>query len=189
MKPFFISIGPIRVTWFMAFSVFLIILGYIILKTISTDNKYKKEIEDLYLVEVISGFIGARLVYFILNYNLFEENIFDIIKLNHYNLSFIGGVLVSMVILYIITRIKNIPFFDILNTLLIPFYFSIAIGIWSFEFEGILSPLSLKETMIVSGIYILALVLHSLLIRKKEQFSILILILSIMSYYSFTIVI
>ncbi|MBS4535152.1 hypothetical protein GOQ29_05900 [Clostridium sp. D2Q-14] len=63
MKSIFFSYKWINITWYMAFAIFLIIIGDIILKIIGKDNKYRNEIEDYYFLELIDGFVGARSVY------------------------------------------------------------------------------------------------------------------------------
>lgn len=187
MRPIFFSYGPISITWYMAFAVALTIIGYIMLKIIGKNNKYKKVLEDYYFVELIVGFIGARIIYVLLNYRLYRGNLYDAIRINHYNLNLIGGVVVALIVLYIGTKYKKLPFFEILNPLLIPFYFSMAVGIWSFEFEGILSNSSQVQTISFSLLFIISLVVHSLLIERFKNSSIVILLISMLGYYGISI--
>ncbi|MBS4537056.1 prolipoprotein diacylglyceryl transferase [Clostridium sp. D2Q-11] len=187
MRPIFFKYGPISITWYMAFGVILTIVGYIMLKLLAKDNKYKKELEDYYFIELIAGFIGSRLVYVLFNFSLYKGNLFDAIRINHYNLNLIGGVMIALLVLYIGTKFKKLPFFQILNPLLIPFYFSMAVGVWAFEFEGILSSVSQVQTVSFSILFILALILHSLTVEKFKKSGLVILFISMIGYYGISI--
>lgn len=187
MRPIFFSYGAINITWYMAFAVALIIIGYIMLKIVAKDNKYKSEIEDYYFLELIAGFIGARIIYVLFNFALYKDNITDIVRLNHYNLNLVGAIIVALLILYIGTKMKKQPFIDILNPLLIPFYFSMAVGVWAFQFGGILSNISQIQTIFFSILFILALIIHSLAFEKYKKSSLIILSITMLVYYGIAI--
>ncbi|WP_130805551.1 prolipoprotein diacylglyceryl transferase family protein [Senegalia massiliensis] len=187
MKPIFLSIGPVNITWFLLFAVVLTIIGYIILKVISKNNKYRKVMEDYYLLELILGFVGARIVYVIFHLDVYAGRLIDAIRPNHYNLNLLGGVLIAVIVLFVLTKRKGEPFLVILNYLLVPFYFSIAIGIWAFEFEGILSNSNSIETLIYSIMFFVILVSHLLLFEKYKKVGLITLSLSMIFYYGLEI--
>lgn len=176
MRPIFLSLGSVTITWFLLFAVILTILGYIILKIITKDNKYKKIIEDYYLLELIVGFIGARIIYVLFHLDLYKDGFFYAIRPNHYNLNLLGGVIVAVITLFIMTNIKKEPFLEILNRLLVPFYFSMAVGIWVFE------------TLIYSIMFFIILVIHSSLFEKYEKIGLITLSLSMILYYLLEII-
>ncbi|MGO1712006.1 MAG: prolipoprotein diacylglyceryl transferase family protein [Senegalia sp. (in: firmicutes)] len=188
MRPIFLQLGPISITWFLLFGVILTIIGYIILKMITKDNKYKEIIEDYYLLELIIGFIGARITYVLFHLGLYEDRLMDIIRINHYNLNLFGGILLATLTLFIITKIKKEPFLEILNRLLVPFYFSMAIGIWVFEFEGILAKSSTSETLIYSLLFFIFLIIQSSLFERYKKIGLITLSSSVLLYYLLMII-
>ncbi len=139
MNPYFILYKSIGITWFMVVTVVAIVLSYIMIKnneTISSLNKNKKE--DIFFILIILGFIGARLGYVILNFVIYRDNLYDIFKLYHFNLNLAGAVALSLLGLYVISKKEKLSFNELLRVYIIPFYFSMSIGIWVMFFDGLL---------------------------------------------------
>ena len=139
MNPYFFTYKSFAVTWFVALSVIAIVISNITVKY-SAEKKgmNKSKIDDIFFILLITGFAGARLSYVLFNYNLFKDDLFSIIKLSHMNLYLYGGILLGLVALYILSKKNDIPYYDMFKVYVLPFYFSIAIGIWSVFFDGFL---------------------------------------------------
>ncbi|MTI69363.1 MAG: hypothetical protein FH751_03770 [Firmicutes bacterium] len=166
MKPFFISFGSIRITWFMFFSLISIVSGYIILKIKSKEtNLDLKILEDGYFYLVLFSFIGSRAFYVILNFDLYKNDLFSIFRLNHNNLSFLGGVITGILIIFIFSRYKNIYFKKMFNVYVYSFYLAMGIGIWSIKFQNFNKS---ENLLLISSIIFLIGILIEELTKEYE---------------------
>jgi phosphatidylglycerol---prolipoprotein diacylglyceryl transferase len=139
MKPYVFANGGIVVSWFMFLLAISLLLGYIYIKLSS--KKYevdKSKAEDIFFVLLIAGFVGARLTYVVLNYDSYSHKLTSMFKISHMNLNFIGGLLIGIIALYIVSVWKKIPFNKLFKLYVIPFYISAAILVWSRFLEGFL---------------------------------------------------
>ena len=75
------------------------------------------DISDLFFVILISGIVGARLLYVIINFNDFRASPLDIFKLWNGGLVFFGGFIGAVVASIVTLRIKNLPFFKTADTI------------------------------------------------------------------------
>lgn len=186
----FFTYKSITITWFMFFTFISIIIGYIISLWNSKESNIKrKKIEDIYLTLVISGFIGARLTYVILNARLFKDNILSVFKLTHYNLNFAGGILIGLLSLYIISRIYKYSFSELFKIYIIPYYLSLSVGVWYLYYDrlsliNLSNNMSLIYVLILSLIFLIGIILESLCERfKNNNISYLILVFITIVYY------
>lgn len=123
----------------MIFAISLVVLSSFIIDLLSKQyNEDKKKIEDIFFILLIGGFVGGRLVYVLMNFHLYKDNILSILKLSHYNISFLGAIIWGLIILIITSKKVNISFDKLLKIFIIPFYFSMAVGIWVFMFDRLL---------------------------------------------------
>ena len=189
MKPTFFSFKSISISWFMALTVLAILVSYLLLKLISKNdiqNKDNKEkLEDVFFWVVIGGFIGARIMYVILHLSSFIESPISIIKITHYNLSLIGGVIGGTLIILILSKKHSINFYKLLDIFSILFFFSMAIGVWNFLFDiFMLSSSNLGNSNIrITMMSLLFLIVGAIQIMTRgkfrfKYFSLVILILS-----------
>ena len=120
MSPYVYTRGSIGITWFMLLSVISIIIGYIYIKfTAKNYDIDKSKIEDAFPLIVASGFIGARLVYVLLNLDVYRDNLFDVVSLSHMNLYLYGGILFGLLTIYIISKKEKISFIKFLDKYLV----------------------------------------------------------------------
>jgi len=123
----------------MIFAISLIVISSFIIDLLSKEyNEDKKKVEDIYFLIIIGSFVGGRLVYGLANFHLFKDNILSIFKLSHYNISLLGGIILGLIILMISSKKLKISFDKLLKIFVIPFYFSMAIGIWILMFDRLL---------------------------------------------------
>ena len=173
MKPFFLKYKSITISWFMAFAIVLIGLSSFISNLMAKEyGEDKKKIEDIYFILIISAFIGARLSYVLMNLGLYKGNIGAIFKLTHYNLSLTGGLIVGLLTLLILSKKFKIDFNKLLKIFVIPFYFSMAIGIWLVIFDKFLVSLKISnnpmKVLSLSIIFLLAMIVELVLGKKIE---------------------
>lgn len=157
----------------MAFAIALLGLSSFISNLMAKEyNEDKKKIEDIYFILIISGFIGARLSYVLMNLGLYKGNMGSIFKLTHYNLSLTGGLLVGLLTLLILSKKFKIDFNKLLKIFVVPFYFSMAIGIWLVIFDKFMVSLKISNNPIkvlsLSIIFLLAMIGELVLGKKIE---------------------
>jgi phosphatidylglycerol:prolipoprotein diacylglycerol transferase len=75
------------------------------------------DISDLFFVILISGIVGARLLYVIINFDDFKASPLDIFKLWNGGLVFFGGFMGAVAASIVTIRIKNLPFFKTADTI------------------------------------------------------------------------
>jgi phosphatidylglycerol:prolipoprotein diacylglycerol transferase len=75
------------------------------------------DISDLFFVILVSGIVGARLLYVIINFDDFRASPLDIFKLWNGGLVFFGGFMGAVAASIVTIRIKNLPFFKTADTI------------------------------------------------------------------------
>jgi phosphatidylglycerol:prolipoprotein diacylglycerol transferase len=75
------------------------------------------DISDLFFVILISGIVGARLLYVIINFDDFKASPLDIFKLWNGGLVFFGGFIGAVAASIVTLRIKKLPFFKTADTI------------------------------------------------------------------------
>lgn len=139
MHPYFFTYKSIGITWFTVLALIGIIGGYLITKNLGKEYvSDEKKLEDLFATLLIIGFVGARLTYVFLHRDIYKDNISYIIKLSHMNLNLVGGLLFGMGALLMMAKRYGITFHQLFKVYVVPFYFSMTIGVWSMFFDGVL---------------------------------------------------
>ncbi len=120
MHPILFRIGSLEV---YSYGVLLVIAFYISLYFLTTEAKRKKidtqTILDIALVAIISGILGGKLAYIILNLQLYIQEPFDI-NLWRGGFIFNGGFFLSILTVFIYAKKKKLPFLFIID-LFIPY--------------------------------------------------------------------
>lgn len=175
MKTMFFEYKRFGISWFMFFVLTLGTIGYYMAKALGSEyGEDKKKIEDIYLMILLSSFIGARLFYVITHLNLYRDSLFCMFKLTHYNLSLIGAVITGLLVTFLISKREKIKMDKLLKINLPPFYFAMAIGIWMGNFDRLLNISSRlrnnpRMVLLVSGVFLAGLILE-LTILKEERY-------------------
>ncbi len=140
MKTMFFEYKNFAVSWFMFFVLVLGTIGYYIAKSLAVQyGEDRKKIEDIYLFVLLSSFLGARFFYVVTHFNLYKGNLFSALKLSHYNLSLIGGVITGLLVIFLVSKKEKIKMESLLKIMLPPFYFAMAVGIWMGNFDRLLN--------------------------------------------------
>ena len=175
MSPFFFSYKSITITWFMFITTIAILISYLIAGSLAKEyEEDKNKIQDIFMITSISGFVGARLTYVLMNMNLYRYNVVDILKMSHYNLSFTGGIIVGLMALGICTLKYKILFKKLLRIFVTPFYFSMAIAVWTFIFDKLSLPLKYVENgqrrmLYLSAVFIIGIIIELNLPKKANH--------------------
>lgn len=195
MRPTFLSFKSINISWFMVIAVLAILVSYLLLKLISNHNAQGKEdkekTKDILFWVIISGFVGARIIYVLLHLNAFRASPISMLKITHYNLSLIGGIIGGVLTLLISSKKYEIKLYKLLDIFCVLFYFAMSIGVWNFLFDAfMLSSSNLGKVhiriMIMSLLFLIAAAVQ-VIIEKRFKFkyiSLIILILTIILYYT-----
>ncbi|AFS79716.1 prolipoprotein diacylglyceryl transferase Lgt [Gottschalkia acidurici 9a] len=175
MKPFFFSYKSITITWPMLLIIISVLISYLIVKLFLNEKDGDKgKIEDIFMWLLVTGFVGARLGYVLININLYKDNMTAIFKISYYNLSLVGGIVSGLLLLIIISKKYNIKFEKLLETFTVPFYFSMSIGVWIPIFDRTLIASnhirnSQSGALNLSTLFLLAMILELTLFKKLNN--------------------
>ncbi|NMA95083.1 MAG: prolipoprotein diacylglyceryl transferase [Clostridiales bacterium] len=93
--------------------------------------KYNPEtILDFCLFAIPSAIVGARLYYVIFSWDAYKHNLVDIIKIWEGGLAIYGGVIGGVITAIIFSKVKSLPFWDIMDICAPSLIFGQAIGRW-----------------------------------------------------------
>lgn len=115
MYPILLKLGPLNVYAYGTFLALAVLTGdFLIYKAYQREGLSGSFIFDLSFWILISGIIGARVLYCLLNLAYFSKDLPEIFKLQHGGLSWFGGLVfgVSSAIIYL--KVKKTP---VLNTI------------------------------------------------------------------------
>lgn len=173
----------------MAFAIGLIIVSSFIVEAFGKEYEEDTEkIDDIFFSLLLGGFIGGRIFYALVNFNLYRGNILSLFKISHYNLSLIGSVITGLLVLVISSKKYKIELEKLLKIFAIPFYFSMAVGIWVVVFDKILLPLNISNNPVkilyLSIIFLVGMILEILASYKsKSKYITPIILLVVMGLY------
>lgn len=128
VSPTLIDLGIIKVKWYGALIATSIYISYLI-----TSKRYNKEFDrddfdNIFLIILVSGFIGARIGYAIQNLDYFTANPLDFFKIYQGGLSIHGGILGGVLGLWITSKKAKLSFVSLANIISPEVLLSIAIG-------------------------------------------------------------
>lgn len=137
MFPVLVKFGPLTIySYGVAMAVAVFIALSLFLEEAKRQGYVKDAIVDLGMITVVSGIVGARLLYIGLNFSFFMEHPEEIIMLHHGGLAILGGIVFGVLAVYVFCRKKKLSFLKIAD-LLVPFVaFAQAIGRIGCFFNG-----------------------------------------------------
>ena len=105
MNPVLVDLGIIKIYWYSLF-IFLGILlgGSIVLKESKRFNVSEDFMLNLFFWDIIIAFIGARLYYVAFNWELYSQNLLDIVKVWEGGLAIHGAILFGIIFTFIYTK-------------------------------------------------------------------------------------
>ncbi|MFC1646311.1 prolipoprotein diacylglyceryl transferase [Candidatus Omnitrophota bacterium] len=197
MFPVIFKFGPITIYayGFMTFIAVVVFLNLLV-KQARRLGYDKDLIFDLGITIILFGFIGARLLYVLLNLDFYLRNPKEILMLTHGGLSILGGVFVAIIAAFIFMKLKKLPFLSTLD-LVVPFValgqsigrfgcllngccygFPSRIGFYFYVHDEVLFPVQLVSSLLL---LILFIVLRA---KQNRPHSIGIIFTSYILFYS-----
>ncbi len=121
MHPIIFKLGPITI---YSYGLMLFIAVFVAINLLVKEAKRKGYNEDfifnLGAIILISGIIGSRLLYLLLNLEFYIKNPKEIVMLHHGGLAIFGGIVVAIIITFMFANSKKYSFLDIAD-LVIPY--------------------------------------------------------------------
>jgi phosphatidylglycerol:prolipoprotein diacylglycerol transferase len=121
MHPILFSLGPVNIySYGLMLSIGFLLSVYLLAKRAAHFGIPKGFIDNLAMCFLLSGILGARLLYVVMNIHHFIYDPLDIIMLHKGGLVYYGGFISALICGIVYTRIKNMPVLDTAD-LVIPF--------------------------------------------------------------------
>lgn len=164
MNSILLDLGFIKIYWYSFFILIAALLGcYLAIK-----ESKKRGIPENFMINYIFyliplGIIGARLYYVIFNFNAYQNNLIDILKIWEGGLAIHGGIIVGLIWTYYYTKKYKINFLKITDIASVSIIICQAIGRWGnfFNSEAYGSSTTLEflksihiPNFIIDGMYI-----------------------------------
>ncbi|WP_138158816.1 prolipoprotein diacylglyceryl transferase [Peptoniphilus catoniae] len=120
------------------------------------EGYYNGMITDLATFLIIFGVIGARLYYVVFSWDYYSKNLIEIFAIRNGGLAIYGGVFAGIIVTYIFSKNKNIPFFKLADILVPSLAFGQGIGRWGNFINGEAhgGPTSLPWAINVDGVMV-----------------------------------
>jgi phosphatidylglycerol:prolipoprotein diacylglycerol transferase len=129
MYRYLLRIGPISVYAYGAMLALAFIVGtYLAVKRGKRQGIESTKIVDLSLYILVSSILGARILYVVLNWNYYKENILDVLKLWEGGLVFYGGLLTAFFTVDWVLKRNKLSVDKVADILSAPIALGIAIG-------------------------------------------------------------
>jgi len=137
MDPVLFTIFGFEIRWYSI----LILIGVILAITLLIKEGKRFNIPKDFLFNlafwvVIFGIIGARIYYCIFNFNLYKDNLLDILKIWEGGLAIHGGIIAGFITLLIYTKKYGVNTIKVTDMTVVPLLLAQAIGRWGNFFNG-----------------------------------------------------
>ncbi|MCR4830240.1 MAG: prolipoprotein diacylglyceryl transferase [Pseudobutyrivibrio sp.] len=122
-------------SFFIAFYGVIIALGMlvgvsVILKEAKRVGFDEDQFLDVCIVTIIVGVIGARIYYVIFAWDYYKDNVLSVFNIRGGGLAIYGGVLAGIACLYVMSRIKKMPFLRVMDVAMIGVLIGQIFGRW-----------------------------------------------------------
>jgi phosphatidylglycerol:prolipoprotein diacylglycerol transferase len=131
MSPVIFKIGPITIRWYG-----VLIMAGVVLGLYLAGREAKRQavdigfIHDLFFYMLISAIIGARLYYVIFSWDLYRNNMGEILAFWHGGLAIHGAIIGGVLSALIYTRLKGVSFWQVADICSPSLILGQAIGRW-----------------------------------------------------------
>lgn len=137
MNSVMLDLGFIKIYWYSFFILMGVIVGYKLAINESQKFKIPKDYMINYFFYVlIFGLLGARAYYVIFNFAEYQNNLLDIFKVWEGGLAIHGGIIAGILVTLVYTKKYKIPFFRIVDIMVISLIIGQCIGRWGNFFNG-----------------------------------------------------
>lgn len=137
MNPILVDLGFIQIYWYSI----LILAGMFVGGTMLLKESQRFKIPEDYMINLITwtlifALIGARLYYVAFEWEYYQDNLFDIIKIWEGGLAIHGGLLFGLIFVIFYTEKYKINTFRMLDMIVVGVIIGQAIGRWGNFFNG-----------------------------------------------------
>lgn len=122
--------GPITLRWYGFFAALGFLCAYFVFrKRAARIGLSDQDVSNVMFLMFITGILGARLYYVILNWKEeYANHLSEIVMINHGGLVFFGGFIMAFAALYLWARMKKVPLAPLADALAIPLAIGHAFG-------------------------------------------------------------
>jgi len=137
MDPVLFTAFGIEIRWYSILILVGIILAIgMLIKEGKRFNIPKDFLFNMAFWVIIFGIIGARLYYCVFNFNLYKDNLIDILKIWEGGLAIHGGIIAGFITLLIYTKKYSVNTIKITDMTVVPLLLAQAIGRWGNFFNS-----------------------------------------------------
>jgi len=116
MDPVALKFGVLEIRWYGIMAA----LGFLSAVAIFRRNRRFADMSidqvyNLTFIAMIAGIFGARLFFVVQNFDFFQNNLLEIIRIDHGGLVFYGGLICSMVALIVYCLMQKLDFWSVLS--------------------------------------------------------------------------
>ena len=108
-----------------------ILIGFLIATSEAKRTRQNPEdYLDMGIIGVIAGIAGARIFYVVFSWDMYKDNLLDILNLREGGLAIYGGVIAAVIAVFIMARVKHLSPFQILDTVAMAILNGQMLGRW-----------------------------------------------------------
>ncbi len=150
----YLNLGPLLIKWYTIFLALAILIPYLLIRRKSQQFNVKKaEIDNLLLILVPTGIVGARLYHVIDKWSYYQNHLVEILYIWQGGLGIFGALLVGGLVSWYYCKVKKIDLVNLLD-LVLP-YLLLGQGIGRvgnyFNSEGYGPPTTLPWGVMING--------------------------------------
>ncbi|WP_042271517.1 prolipoprotein diacylglyceryl transferase [[Clostridium] dakarense] len=178
------SIFGIDVMWYGVLMATGMILGTLIaIKEAKRVGIKEDDVLDLAIFAIPVGLLGARLYYVIFNWEYYSQNVSQILNFRGGGMAIHGALIGGILTGYIFTKIRNIDFWKMADTVLLGMPLAQAIGRWGNFINGeahggptdlpwgiVVDGVKVHPTFLYESIWNLGIFIFLWIFRKKKKY-------------------
>ena len=131
ISPILATIGGVDIRWYSVLILVAALAIYIILSMEAKRFKISKDfVFNMFFWTLITGIIGARLYYCAFNWDLYKNNLVDILKVWNGGLAIHGGLIFGLITILLYCKKYNVKPLRMLDCCVVPLLLGQAIGRW-----------------------------------------------------------
>ena len=125
------NIGSLSIRFYSLCILFGIILAYIVIMKESKKQKLNTDIMfNIIFYGLLVGILGARIYYVLFNLDYYIQHVDEIVKIWYGGLAIHGGIIGGILIVYLYSKKKNLPFFQLTDIIIPGVILAQACGRW-----------------------------------------------------------
>lgn len=124
-----IPIGPVNIQiWGLLVALGMLLALLLTLKEAKRKKMNSEHFIDIFIIVFVTAIIGSRLLYMAQYWEMFSDDLKSVFYLNHGGLVFIGGFLLSVLAIFVYTKLKKLSFWKVIDVIAPGLALAIAIG-------------------------------------------------------------